>query len=203
MHKWIRALGVRHELLAASILWTGCEQVGKEGTGTQGGLGQQLKASRALSEVQDSCGQCQSPPCACTCCCDMKTLCCSWDRLQVLQLLFVPFSGPPTNAMAHLGGNTRCLHAEPWHLLPTAAGQAALGSPLHVPSPAVPPQLRGQGTPALLGAEQLLCSCQTARVAVWAVPRGCCADDGFVSVCWSASCTQSPPQSISPFPPPL
>lgn len=30
------------------------EQLGKEGTGAQGGLGQQLKASGGLSEVQDS-----------------------------------------------------------------------------------------------------------------------------------------------------
>lgn len=61
MHRWSGALGVRHMLLAASVLWTGWvssretgEQLGKEGTGAQGGLGQQLKASRGRSEVQDS-----------------------------------------------------------------------------------------------------------------------------------------------------
>lgn len=37
------------------------------------GLGQQLKASWGLSGVQGSCGQCQSPLCACTCCCNMKS----------------------------------------------------------------------------------------------------------------------------------
>lgn len=61
MHRWSGALGVRHVLLAASVLWRGWvstretgEQLGKEGTGAQGGLGQQLKASGGLSEVQDS-----------------------------------------------------------------------------------------------------------------------------------------------------
>lgn len=63
----------------------------------------------------------------------------------------------------HLGKNTCWLHAEAWHLLPAPAGEAALGSPLRVPSPAVPvvsSPAQGQGTPALLGAEWLLCSCQ-------------------------------------------
>lgn len=166
------------------------------------GLGQQLKGSRDLSEVQDSCGQYQSPPCACTCCCDMKT-----PLLQVGQA-----ASPSTPLCSLFRSPHKCNGTFRGKCtLSACRGLASSPSPSWSGCPGLssallalwcPPQLQGQGTPALLGAQQLLCSCQTARVAAWAVPRGCCADDGFVSVYWSASCTQSPPQSISPFPPP-
>lgn len=117
--------------------------------------------------------------------------------------LYPTFRSPPPMLWQHLGKNTCWLHTEAWHLLPAPAGEAAPGSPLRVLSPAVPvvssPAL-GAGHTRPAGCRVAPVQLPTARVAAWAVPRGCCADDGFVSAYWSASRTQSPPQCISPFP---
>lgn len=66
MHTWIRcktrAPGCQGALGRVGEHQETGEELGKERIGAQGGLGQQLKASRDLSEVQDSCGQCQPHP---------------------------------------------------------------------------------------------------------------------------------------------
>lgn len=136
MHSWM-SLALRHELLAASILWAGGERQGDwwaAGEGRDWATGGLDNSSRPAG-CEWSAGllwQCHVWVMT------WKPLCCRWDRLQVLQLLFILFSGSPTNAMAAFRGKYTSLHAEAWHLLPAPAGQAALGSPPRVPSPAVP-----------------------------------------------------------------
>lgn len=182
------------------------EWLGEEGTSAQQRRRQQLKDSGDLSEPQNHLFA-MGVSTVCVYLLADEIGCMLW----VFKLYFIPLPGLPSMVMAASRGRRKKSQITPTLMLfacrglaspPSAGWWSSLVLSSGVPSNAVtvrvPPQLQSSGTPALLGANWLLCSCQQQRCWAWAFCWGTGMQMmAFVSVYWSASCNQLSPQCTS------